>query len=617
MGKGTDKLYITHSEWSSSDAYSASVGANAGSKARRGDGAHASFKRLPFNYCAASLQPFKNPVCTPSGTIFDVEVISAWLEKNPTNPVNGEPLAAKDLIRLNFARNADTAADKDRDGVPTDGKGDYIDPVTFKVFTDNTHIVAVRHGNYANVFAWETVERMNIKAKMWRDLVDDVEFGRKDIITLQDPQNAASRDLSQFKYLQDGQEALPTKEQDEQRKEGSININALGRMGDKVLRAKEAVERARQAREAGNDVNRLTKALTSKASSASSSSAATTAPRVPAIVEKKLAPNAAAYTTGRAAASFTSTGLTPETSGERALLSDEEWMLRPKRVKHKGYARLETTLGPLTLELHTETAPQAVWNFLRLSQQGYYDNVAFHRNIRNFMIQGGDPTGTGRGGRSVWGRNFPDELEGPHLHDGRGVLSMANKGRDTNSSQFFITYRRAPHLDRKHTVFGRVVDGADTTLARMEAAPVDEATHRPLQDIRITGVVVLIDPFDEFLKEKGRRDEEQKAKEEVRRRGGTEDDRTTWTGKRIRGYGGEDGGTAAGNGADRGVGRYLKSALAAAAAAVAPEEKEGLLEGGGGERGQGPGEEVDVWEEPKRKKAKMAGGGGFGNFEGW
>ncbi|EAQ88989.1 hypothetical protein CHGG_05608 [Chaetomium globosum CBS 148.51] len=597
MGKGTDKLYITHSEWSSSDAYSASVGSNA---RQRGEGAtHASFKRLPFNFCAASLQPFKNPVCTSDGTIFDVEVIGAWLEKHKTNPVTGEPLAAKDLIRLNFSRNADTTEKDDRNGVSSDGKGDFIDPVTFKVLTDNTHIVAIRHGTYANVFAWETVERMNIKAKSWRDLVDDVEFSRKDIITLQDPQNAASRDLSQFKYLQEGQDALLTKEQAEQREQGGINIDALGRMGDKVLRAKEAVERARQARASGGDVNR-TKTLSTTKSSAPTS-------RAPSILEKKLAPNAAAYTTGLAAASFTSTGLTPSTSGERAVLSDEEWMLHPRRIKHKGYARLDTNLGPLTLELHTDTAPKAVWNFLRLAQRGYYRGVSFHRNIRNFMIQGGDPTGTGRGGQSIWGKTFADELEGPYIHDARGVLSMANKGRNTNSSQFFITYRPAKHLDRKHTVFGRIVDGADTakTLDALERAPVaDDGSNRPLADLRIEDVVVLIDPFEEFLKEKSLREAEVKSKEEVRRQGGTEDDRTTWTGKRIR----EDG-VVEEDAKAKGVGRYLKGVVA-----QQQQQQEEDGEGGASGGGSNGGQVVETWEEPVRKKVKT---GGFGNFDAW
>ncbi|KAL1842853.1 hypothetical protein VTJ49DRAFT_4020 [Mycothermus thermophilus] len=603
MGKWTDKLYITHSEWSSSDAYSASVGANAGSRAKRDGALHASFKRLPFNFCAASLQPFKNPVCTPDGTIFDVEVISDWLEKHQTNPVNGEPLSAKDLIRLNFARNADADASSDK---ITDGKGDFIDPVTFKVFTDNTHIVAVCHGTYANVFAWDTVERMNIKAKMWRDLVDDAEFSRKDIITLQDPQNAASRDLSQFKYLQDGLDALPTKEQAEQRAQGNINVDALGRIGDKVLRAKEAVERARQVRQSGGDVNRITKSLTT------TSKSTTPTTRTSAITEKKLPENASMYTTGATAASFTSTGLTPSTTAARALLTDEEFMLRPKRVKHKGYARIDTNLGPLTLELHTETAPKAVWNFLRLSQKGYYRNVSFHRLIRNFMIQGGDPTGTGRGGQSIWGKPFADELEGPHLHDARGVVSMANKGKNTNSSQFFITFRPAKHLDRKHTVFGRLIEESSfKTLDAMEAVPVAEgdASNRPLKEIVIKDVVVLIDPFEEFLKEKKTKEEEEKKKDEKRGRGEDEDEMTTWTGKRIRADG-NGGGSGGGGG---GVGKYLKSALAAAS--PAGDDEGTRTRAGGGEEPEAAAA-VDVWEGPAKKKVRT-GGGGFGNFDSW
>ncbi|OTB08402.1 hypothetical protein M426DRAFT_317023 [Hypoxylon sp. CI-4A] len=574
MGKGTDKLYITHSEWSSSDAYTASTGSRSGPNG-------ASFKRLPFNFCAASLQPFKNPVCTPDGTIFDIEVISKWLENHKTNPVNGEPLAARDLIKLNFARNGDVDS-KGSDGLGNDGKGDLIDPVTFKILTDNTHIVAIRHGTYANVFAWETVERMNIKAKMWRDLVDDAEFGRSDIITLQDPQNAASRDLTQFQHLKDGGDALLTKAQEEERNEGNVNINALGRVGDKVLRAKEAVEKARREREAGGDINRASKALTKGA-------AGNTA-RTSMIQDKKQAYNAAAYTTGRAAASFTSTGLTPETSGERATLTDEEYMLKPKRVKIKGYARIETNLGDLNIELQTEYAPRAVWNFTRLARKGYYNGVSFHRNIKNFMIQGGDPSGTGRGGTSVWGKNFQDEFDGPLTHDSRGILSMANKGKNTNSSQFFITYRPVKHLDRKHTIFGKVVGGTDI-LSKMEAVPTD-GSDRPLNKIFIKDVVVYLDPFDEFLRQKTERDKVAETKAEIERTGGTEDDKMTWTGKRVRQDGTVDQGSGGG-----GVGKYLQAAMK-----QQPTEDE-IIE-----------EDVDTWEEPAKKKTKV---GGFGNFDNW
>lgn len=568
MGKGTDKLYITHSEWSSSDAYSASAGSNVNQKAPNG----ASFRRLPFNFCAASLLPFKHPVCTPDGTIFDVEVISQWLKKHGTNPVNGNPLKDKDLIKLNFARNGDTDTG---DGTGA-GLGEMVDPVTFKVFTDNTHVVAIRHGSEANVFAWETIERLNIKAKMWKDLVDDREFGRSDIITLQDPQNIESRDLSKYKFLKEGTSVL-TKEQEEERKGGNVNIDALGRVGDKVLRAKEAVEKARRERAALGDVNR-TKALATGSSQ--------TAPKTSMVQDKKLAYNAAQYTTGRAAASFTSTGLTPETSGERALLTDEEYMLKPKRVKIKGYARIETSLGSLTIELQTETAPRAVWNFVQLAKKGYYNGINFHRNIKNFMIQGGDPTGTGKGGTSIWGKNFNDEFDGPLLHDARGIMSMANKGKNTNSSQFFITYRPAKHLDRKHTIFGRVVGGLDV-LQKLENVPVDES-DRPLDDLVMDNVVIFVDPFEEFQKQKREKDETEKERIEIMKQGGTEDDKTTWTGKRIRGDGKVQ------SDQPSGVGKYLKAAVDPSQGQAAPEGEE--------------------YEEPVKKKAKT---GGFGNFDGW
>ncbi|KAF4123285.1 peptidyl-prolyl cis-trans isomerase-like 2 [Geosmithia morbida] len=595
MGKGTDKLYITHSEWSSADAYSASVGANASS---RGD-TSTPFRRLPFNFCAASLQPFKNPVCTPDGTVFDVEVIGAWLEKHPgQNPVDGSSLSKKDLIKLNFSRNSSTAAVESSDNADGSGGGDLVDPVTYKVFTDNTHIVAIRHGTYANVFAADTVERMNIKPKLWQDLVDDQPFTRADIITLQDPQNVSSRNLGHFKYLQDGLDAQLTKEQEKARREGDINAGALGSMGDKVLKAKAAVERARKARESGAaDVNRSSSAL-AKQSPAQTVVAAQQAAK---IQEKKnkLAANSAMYTTGKAAASFTSTGLTPETSGERAVLSEEEYMLKPRRVRNKGYARMETNLGDLTLELHPEFAPKAVWNFVQLSKKGYYRGVSFHRNIPRFMIQGGDPSGTGKGGVSIWGKYFNDEFDGPLTHNARGTMSMANKGKNTNSSQFFITYKATPHLDRKHTVFATVIEGLDT-LTKMEATPVDGTTNRPLRDITISDVVVYVDPFEEFQKQRDHQDRQEQEAAEIKRQGGTEDDRTTWTGKKIR----KDG-TVDDSASGIAVGKYLHSESSKAA----PETSSSLSR-------KLPAS-TDPWDQQTPARKKMKGHGGFGNFDSW
>lgn len=555
MGKGTDKLYITHSEWSSADSYGASRGANAG----KPDAVGTSFKRLPFNYCAVSLQPFTDPVCTSTGTIFDLTHILTWLSKHKdTNPVDGTPLKRSDLITLHFAKNED---------------GEYVDPVTYKVCTDNTHIVALR--NSGNVFAWDTVERLNIKAKNWKDLVSDEDFSRKDIITLQDPQNIEARDFGSFKHIKDGDTVIPEEE-------SSVNKEALGNAA-KILKAKEAVAKARAERQAKAQGSQTNKAVAMTTKNGTASKSATTSAPKPAY-------NAAVYTSGKAAASLTSTGLTPHTSGERALLSEEEYMLKPKRVKQKGYARISTSLGDLNIELLPEFAPRAVWNFVKLAQKGYYSGTIFHRNIKGFMIQGGDPTGTGRGGQSIWGKPFNDEFEGPEKHDKRGTISMANKGKNTNTSQFFISYRQVPHLDRKHTIFARVVGGLDTTLKSMEMAETGEK-DRPVDDIEILDIVVFVDPFEEWQKERKEKESKELEEEEVRRQGGREDDRTTWTGKRIR----ADGKVEHGSGEELGVGKYLQ-------AAKAQQEED---------------EVIGEWEEeelPVKKKAKV---GGFGNFDSW
>ena len=510
-----------------------------------------------------SLQPFTTPVCTAEGIIFDHENIIRWLLKHDTNPTTGKPLKQQDLIKLSF--------------VKTDGD-EFVDPVTFKVFTDNTHIVAVHHGDSANAFAYDTIERLNMKPKMWRDLVTDEEFSRKDIITLQDPQNIESRNLSSFKYLKDGEDSGILKE------EASINSASLGSAADrKVMKAKEAVAKARAER-ANTQLQ--------KSSSQQSNPASRLAK--PASQAGKPVPfNATGHTSGLAAASFTSTGVAVHTSNALATMTDEEYILKPRRVKSKGYARLQTSLGPLTLELYPEFAPKAVWNFVGLIKKGYYDGVVFHRNIRNFMLQGGDPTGTGRGGQSTWGKNFNDELQGPFKHDKRGVLSMANKGKNTNSSQFFITYRPASHLDGKHTIFGRVVDetGDDSmdVLKKLENVLVD-SNDRPKEDIEIIEASVLIDPFEEFWKQKNTAERTEKERlDEVNQ------DRTTWTGKRIRNNGTMDAGDAGGQ-----VGKYLKTPIADHGTTTDQDE---IVEF------------VDDEPDPPRKKTK--GGGGFGNFDSW
>ncbi len=119
---------------------------------------------------------------------------------------------------------------------------------------------------------------------------------------------------------------------------------------------------------------------------------------------------------------------------------------------------METTKGTLELELYPEHAPKTVNNFVFLAREGYYDGIKFHRVIPNFVIQGGDPSGTGAGGP---GYQFEDECKGNPLIHETGMMSMANAGPNTNGSQFFIAHSPQPHLDGKHTVFGKVVKGKE------------------------------------------------------------------------------------------------------------------------------------------------------------
>lgn len=125
----------------------------------------------------------------------------------------------------------------------------------------------------------------------------------------------------------------------------------------------------------------------------------------------------------------------------------------------KAYtATISTNKGDIVIQLFPEFAPNTVNNFVFLAKEGFYDGLLFHRVISNFMVQGGDPTGTGRGGP---GYRFADEFAGNPLTHGTGALSMANAGPNTNGSQFFITHAPQPHLNRKHTVFGQVKTGQD------------------------------------------------------------------------------------------------------------------------------------------------------------
>jgi cyclophilin family peptidyl-prolyl cis-trans isomerase len=163
----------------------------------------------------------------------------------------------------------------------------------------------------------------------------------------------------------------------------------------------------------------------------------------------------------------------------------------------KEIATLETTMGTIEIELYRDDAPKTVENFVKLAGEKYYDGVIFHRVAKGFVIQGGDPTGAGSGGKSIYGQPFEDELnpstqsyKAGYLH---GVVAMANRGPNTNTSQFFIMLKDVPRMPKNYTIFGKVIKGLDVVdkIGDVEINPSMGPTDgRPKVDVRMTSVTV-------------------------------------------------------------------------------------------------------------------------------
>lgn len=432
MGKNTDKLFITHSEWSSG-GHSASSGAG---KVK----VHHTASAQPFWTCSISQQPIQEDcgVCDTNGFVYDIRNIAPYIRKNGTNPVTGDPMTNKDLIKLKLAKNSD---------------GIYVDPVSLKEFQAFSTAVLIKPSG--RVYFEDTIRTNNIKAKFWRDLVSDEPFTKSDILK-----------------LQGGVGSQSNKKTDSSSTEPSRKVQKLN-----------------------------TKDVTNGRPNESSNA------------QKSI------HTSHHLASSATSTAVDVHTKAIREDVAIEK-LLRQKKFNEPGYATIDTDLGQLSIELYPKYSPKAVYNFVSLAKSGYYNGVSFHRNIKHFMIQTGDPSSTGAGGHSAFpdGRPFADETNTPLKHDARGIVSMANKGKNTNTSQFFITYRRTPHLDGKHTVFGKVIGGLDV-LEKLELVPTDSA-DRPSTTIRMKTIKIQSDPFAKGLYDEPTEEKDAKTQEN--------DDDTPW-----------------------------------------------------------------------------------------
>ncbi|WP_456403925.1 peptidylprolyl isomerase [Hydrogenimonas sp.] len=161
---------------------------------------------------------------------------------------------------------------------------------------------------------------------------------------------------------------------------------------------------------------------------------------------------------------------------------------QPKESGHPEVL-LQTNMGDIVLEIRPDLAPLASENFLTHVKNGYYDGIIFHRVIEDFMIQGGDPTGTGRGGESIWGKPFKNEYAPNVVFDRPGILAMANAGPNTNGSQFFITVAPTPWLNGHYTIFGYVKKGMDVVLKISEVGT--DRADRPVREMKILKAKVL------------------------------------------------------------------------------------------------------------------------------
>ncbi|KAJ3642264.1 hypothetical protein Zmor_025065 [Zophobas morio] len=451
-----DKMYLTYTEWTT---------LYGGKKSGYTTAEEDHFKRLPFDHCCLSLQPFEIPYCDLDGNIFDLEPLLPFLKKFKINPVTGKPLDFRTLVQLNFYKNTE---------------GEFECPVLFKQFTKSSHIVA--NAVTGNVYLMEAVEQLNIKNKNWKDLINDQPFERKDIITLQNPVDLSKFNISTFYHIKNNVR-VETEEEIAAKGDPQAHLKNINPETKYTLE-----ELKRDYKEPTISINKV---------------------EVKAKADKF---NAAHFSTGAVAAAFTSTVMEPKLVHEAAVKHEDE--VRYDRVKKKGYVRLVTNLGPLNLEIYCDDVPKASENFVRHCENGYYNGTKFHRSIRNFMIQGGDPTNTGTGGESIWGKKFEDEFRPNLTHTGRGVLSMANSGKNTNGSQFFITYRSCKHLNNKHTIFGRLVGGMES-LTEMEKIEVDNK-DKPIEDIVIIKAQVFVNPFEEADEQlaKEREEEAKRQREE-------------------------------------------------------------------------------------------------------
>jgi peptidyl-prolyl cis-trans isomerase-like 2 len=490
----------------------------AGKNASIGDGRR---RTLPFDCCALTLLPFTTPVCNAQGIMFESLALTEFVLKHQKDPVTGIPMSTRDIVQLQMDQVQDDNDEPNDSNVGISDTGKWQCPVLNKVLGDHMKIVAIRDRssktNAAYVYSYQAYQELNVKPKSYIDLTTGNKFDpKKDVIVLNDPDNEdfqKRRNISTFWHLTSQQKDTVSSSATSATATAKANTNVRHSVtASRIMQQLEKEQREKKKKEDDDDA-------------AKNESGPATASKLK-IFSKDV--TGVQYTTGKASGSFTSTIMDRDEKDDEnhslgRLATDEEILAQQfefmktlaKRNKQKGqngkgYVKLITNKGTLLLELHCDITPRTCTNFLGLCAVHAYDNTMFHRHIPKFMIQGGkkkkakkqiDESSGGKGKKdenddtSLWGPAFVDEFDDRLKHDSPGIVSMANAGPNTNKRQFFITFQPCPHLDRKHSIFGKVTEGVDV-LQVLEKVKSDHK-NRPVEELVIVKTEIIVNPAQE------------------------------------------------------------------------------------------------------------------------
>jgi peptidyl-prolyl cis-trans isomerase-like 2 len=539
-----EKLYQSSREHKANAALRAG-GSGSGTAADASAGAAASSasrRLLPFSHCALTLTAYETPVCNAQGIVFENSAIIPFVLKHGMDPCTGQKMTTRDLITLHMHQQNDEKGNGNNDA--SGGGQCWACPILNKPFVQHSKIVAIiLHNNdnadgsnnrHANVYSWQAYQELNVKANHYEDLISGQPFDKtRDVLILYDPNDDdlnRRRDINTFFHIQNARQLQNSSDNKRETIQHGMTATRIMQQLAKNKQEKQQQQAAQESKKraaaeaVSEDANHERQGNNNKRMKFNPDGL---------ILARDV--TGVRYTTTGGAASFTSTGVgvhlddcdRPATEEEilqaqllvlkqgKSNITSNDGSNSKKKLQHqKGLVRIVTNMGDITVELHCDIAPRTCYNFLGLCRHGSYNGSKFHRLIPNFMIQGGKQVAaavkdSGGGSsaaitedESYWGnRPFADEFDDRLKHDAPGILSMANSGPNTNRRQFFFTFKACPHLNRKHSVFGHVVDGMQV-LQEMEKIPTNtdaKKDHVPLTKIIIQSTIILVDPVQEAI----------------------------------------------------------------------------------------------------------------------